>query len=87
MNKLLKPNWLLLLIALTSSSVASICAANDCKPIDREASITQILKDHSGGKVLKVDERVNDQGCAELEVRILINGTVKAVVVTGSTSA
>ena len=87
MNNILKPKWLLLLFALTGSSVASISAASDCKPIDREASINKILKDHSGGKVLKVDERTNAQGCVELEVRILIDGTVKAVVVTGSTSA
>ena len=87
MNNIVKPNWLLLLIALTGSSVTSISTANDCKPVDREASINQILKDHSGSKVLKVDERVNDKGCVELEVRILINGTVKAVVVTGRTSA
>lgn len=87
MNNFGKPIWFILWITLASSTLAGLCAADDCKPIDREASINKVLKEHSGGKVLKVDERVDDKGCAELEIRILIDGTVKAIVVSGGTSA
>lgn len=87
MNNFSKPTWFILLISLTSFTLAGVCAADDCKPIDREASINKVLKEHTGGKVLKVDERVDAQGCAELEIRLLIDGTVKAVVVSGGNSA
>jgi hypothetical protein len=73
--------------ALASASIAGVCMADDCKPVNREASISKVLSDHSGGKVLKVDERKDDNGCTELEIRILIDGTVKAIVVSGQKSA
>ncbi len=77
----------ILCFALASTSIASLCQADDCAPVNREASISKVLSDHSGGKVLKVDERKDDNGCTELEIRILIDGTVKAIVVTGQKSA
>ena len=78
----------ILCFAIASTSIASLCvAADDCKPVNREASISKVLSDHSGGKVLKVDERKDDNGCTELEIRILIDGTVKAIVVSGQKSA
>ena len=77
----------ILCFALASTSIAGVCLADDCKPVNREASISRVLSEHSGGKVLKVDERKDDNGCTELEIRILINGTVKAIVVSGQNSA
>lgn len=74
-------------LAIASTCVAGLCHADDCETIDRQASIVQILNDHGGGKVLKVDERTDENGCIELEIRILINGTVKAVIVPGQKSA
>ncbi len=82
-----KPAWLYFWFSLASSAAAGVCAANDCEPVDRQASINKVLADHAGGKVLKVDERIDGKGCVELEIRILINGTVKAVVISGNISA
>lgn len=87
MNIFGKPAWLYFCISLASSAAAGVCAASDCKPVDREASINKVLSDHAGGKVLKVDERIDGKGCVELEIRILIDGTVKAVVISGNISA
>lgn len=83
MNIFGKPTWFIVWITLASSTLAGLCVADDCTPIDREASINKVLKEHPGSKVLKVDERVDDKGCVELEIRVLIDGTVKAVVVSG----
>ena len=78
----------LLLLALTSIGVADLCHAKDnCQPVNRDASISRVLTEHGGGKVLKVDERQGANGCTDLEIRILINGTVKAVVVKGQKTA
>lgn len=74
-------------LAIASTCVAGLCHAEDCETVDREASIVQVLVDHSGGKVLKVDERTDENGCIELEIRILIDGTVKAVIIPGQKSA
>lgn len=87
MNFFGKPAWQIFWMLLASTSLAGVCTANDCKPVDRETSINQVLKDNAGGKVLKVDERLDDNGCVVLEIRILTNGTVKAVVISGSISA
>ena len=77
----------ILCFAIASTSIAGLCRADDCKPVNREASISKILSDHTGSKVLKVDEKKDDNGCTELEIRILIDGTVKAIVVSGQKSA
>lgn len=75
--------WLL----IASATLAGVCNADDCKPVDREHSIDKVLQENTGGKVLKVEERIDDQGCVELEIRLLIDGTVKAIVVSGQSSA
>ncbi len=78
----------ILWIALAGTSFAGMCHAQDnCKPVNRDASISRVLSDHAGSKVLKVDERKGDNGCTDLEIRILIDGTVKAIVVKGQKSA
>lgn len=83
-----KPAYGILLMALTGASLASLCqAADNCAPLNRDASISRILNDHAGGKVLKVDERQGKNGCIDLEIRILIDGTVKAIVVRGQKAA
>lgn len=78
----------LLWIAVAGTSIAGVCQARDnCKPVNRDASISRVLSDHAGSKVLKVDERKGANGCTDLEIRILIDGTVKAVVVKGQKAA
>jgi len=53
----------------------------ECQPVDREKSISRVLEEHPGGKVLKIAEQTDEDGCARLEIRILIDGTVKAITV------
>lgn len=53
----------------------------DCHPIDREKSISGILERNPGGKVLKIAEHNDENGCAMLKIRILVDGTVKVVTV------
>ena len=78
----------ILSILIAGSSIAGLCHAEDnCKPVNRDASISRVLNDHAGSKVLKVDERKGANGCTDLEIRILIDGTVKAIVVKGQKSA
>jgi len=79
----------LLFSVLAGTSFAGVCYAEDedCKPVNRDASVSRVLKDHEGSKVLKVEEREGESGCTDLEIRILIDGTVKAVVVKGQKSA
>lgn len=68
---------MIVLLCLTTSSAA---AAN-CKPIDRDATINQILSSNPGSKVLKVAEHTDNDGCEILKIRILVDGTVKAITV------
>ena len=82
LNKFGKSSWFILWLTLASTPLTGLSAADDCQPIDREKSISKVLKENSGGKVLKVEEKLNDSGCKELEIRSLINGTVKAIVVS-----
>lgn len=74
-------------IAIAGATVPAPSHAADCKPVNKDASINRILSDHAGSKVLKVDERQGANGCTDLEIRILIDGTVKAIVVKGQKSA
>jgi hypothetical protein len=83
-----KTTNILLGLTLAAAPVAAVCQADEqCKPVNRDASISRVLNDHAGSKVLKVDEREGADGCTDLEIRILIDGTVKAIVVKGQKSA
>ena len=72
---------------LAGTAFGSVCAANDCKTIDREEAIAGLVAQHEGSKVLKVEESLDPQGCVELKVRILIDGTVKAITIPNETGA
>ena len=85
MNKRIK------IVALSSifCSVAfgNICHAKDCKEINADQAVANLAKEHEGSKVLKVEESTDDKGCAELKIRILIDGTVKAITIPNETGA
>lgn len=68
-------------IALLSFAAVSTGMTAKCEPIDREKSISRILERNPGGKVLKIAEHTGKDGCARLKIRILVDGTVKAVTV------
>jgi len=84
LNKIRKKHCLLYFcVALGMSAVSSTSIANDCKPVNREQSIQKILSENNGSKVLKVVEKYDDRGCPQLVIRILVDGTVKAIKVSG----
>ena len=58
-------------------------AAHACQAPDRERAIAQVLSQHPGGKILKVEEKKANE-CTDLKIRVLVNGTVKLVVIKGS---
>lgn len=72
---------------LAGAAVGGVCSADDCETIEPEVIIAQLVDEHEGGKVLKVEETVDAQGCVELKVRILIDGTIKAITLPNSTGA
>ena len=55
--------------------------------MDPEVVIADLVMEHEGSKVLKVEESVDDMGCVELKIRILIDGTVKAITIPNTTGA
>lgn len=74
-------------VVLASAAYGGVCAANDCKPMDPESAVAKLVSQHAGGKVLKVEEKIDAKGCAELKVRILIDGTIKAITIANGTGA
>ncbi len=58
-------------------------AAQACQAPDRERAIAQVLSQHPGGKILKVEEKKSKK-CTDLKIRVLVNGTVKLVVIKGN---
>lgn len=72
---------------LAGSSFGNVCNAEDCKTLDQEVVIARLVTEHEGGKVLKVEESIDAKGCVELKVRILIDGTVKAITIPNATGA
>ncbi len=74
-------------LLLAGAAFSGVCAANDCKPMDPESAVANLVSQHTGGKVLKVEETINAKGCAELKVRILIDGTIKAITIPNGTGA
>lgn len=72
---------------LAGAAIGGVCAADDCETIEPEIVIAQLVDEHEGGKVLKVEETIDEQGCVELKVRILIDGTIKAITIPNSTGA
>lgn len=67
----------LLLVVMLLNSPASAC-----EQPNRDVAIAQVLSDNPGGKILKVEQITEAGGCA-LHIRVLIDGTVKLVVVQG----
>jgi len=75
-------------ILLVGTSFSSLTHAEEsCKEMDQEDIIAELVTEHEGGKVLKVEESVDAEGCVELIVRILIDGTVKAITIPNETGA
>lgn len=72
---------------LCTSAYGVVCNADDCEDPNTELTIAGLIKENSGSKVLKVEEALDEQGCIELRVRILINGTVKAITIPNGTGA
>jgi len=72
-----------LLVAGLLCGAGDIAVAADtaCKPVDLEKLIAKILSENDGGVVLKVDDQTDDHGCRQLLIRILVDGTVKAITV------
>ena len=73
--------------AAFSTAFNTVSAAEDCKAMDPKVVIADLVMEHEGSKVLKVEESVDDMGCVELKVRILIDGTVKAITIPNTTGA
>jgi len=84
-KKSLKP--ILLCCALSTATIANVCHANDCKEINTEDALADLVEQNNGGKVLKVEEAIDEQGCTMLKVRILVDGTIKAVTIPTETGA
>ncbi len=72
---------------LSATAIGGVCTADDCTEIDSDGTIADLLLENEGGKVLKVEETIDAQGCIELKVRILVNGTVKAITIPNETGA
>lgn len=81
LNIRIKILWRFVLVALLALTAAGAGMTAKCQPIDREKSISKILDSNPGSKVLKVAEQTDEDGCAMLKIRILVDGTVKAVTV------
>ncbi len=69
-------------LLLAGITVGTASLANDCKTINRDSAIAKLVSEHEGSKVLKVEEALDTKGCTELKVRILIDGTIKAVTIS-----
>lgn len=69
------------MFAVLTFAAAGTGITAKCQPVDREKSITRVLERNPGSKVLKVMEGKGEDGCAMLKIRILVDGTVKAVTV------
>lgn len=74
-------------LLLAGAAIGGVCAADDCQPVNPEAVIADLVIENEGGKVLKVEETIDAQGCVELKVRILIDGTIKAITIPNETGA
>ena len=81
LNISIKNLWRFVLVAILVLTAAGTGLTAKCEPIDREKSISKILDSNPGSKVLKVAEQTDEDGCAMLKIRILVDGTVKAVTV------
>ena len=55
--------------------------------MDKEGTVAALMEKHEGSKVLKVEEKRDSKGCTELKVRILIDGTVKAITIANKSGA
>ena len=73
--------------ALCTCATIGVSPAAECKVMDTEAILAKLMKKHEGSKVLKVEEKLDSKGCTELKVRILIDGTVKAITVANKSGA
>lgn len=73
--------WQLAVFSILTLITAGTGIAANCPSVDKEKSIARLLEQHPGGKVLKIAEHTNEDGCMELQIRILVDGTVKAITI------
>ena len=66
---------------LAGFAIGGVCNASDCKKLDPESAVARLVTENAGGKVLKVEETTDSKGCVALKVRILIDGTIKAITI------
>ena len=67
--------------AISTCVAIGTSPAAECKVMDKEGTVAALMEKHEGSKVLKVEEKRDSKGCTELKVRILIDGTVKAITI------
>ncbi len=72
---------------LGATMIISTSAAADCKTLDSQQSVAALQAQHEGSKVLKVEKAADAQGCDQLLVKILIDGTVQVITIPNSTGA
>lgn len=73
-------------IASLLLTISGVAAASDCKTVNPESAVAKVVLEH-GGVVLKVEETADSKGCVELKVRILIDGTIKAITIPNTAGA
>ncbi len=74
-------------LLFASAAISSVSATGNCKTLDPESAVAMLVTEHAGGKVLKVEEAADANGCKELKIRILIDGTIKAITIPNKTGA
>ncbi len=72
------------ILALAAATLSGSPAALACQAPDKDAAIARVLAEHPGGKILKVEQKSDAKNCVNLKIRVLVNGTVKLVVIKGS---
>ena len=73
-------NYSKITIASLLLAFSSVAAASDCKKLNPESAVAKVVSEH-GGKVLKVEETADSKGCKALKIRILVDGTIKAITI------
>jgi len=72
-----------LLLVVVAAVLITSNQALACTTPDRNAAVKSLMEQYPGSKVLKVKKVRGSSGCDELHVRILVDGTVKVVVIKG----
>ena len=77
-------NALLPVVMLIAALTFVSAPVHACQTPDKDAAVAKVLSDHPGGKILKVEEKKSkSNSCSDLKIRVLVNGTVKLVVIKG----